>query len=389
MNFEKILMVTTSFPQNDGCSSGIFVKRLADALNSKINGKIVVLVPVSGTEQRSHTPYEVVGVQYLPENLQKKLHGEGGLPAALEGNKALFLLLPALAIGLFWSTYRSSSRSTAILANWTLAGVICGLVGVFRRCQVVTVLRGSDVNKARVSFLAKGILWMTLRLSQKVVCVSKGLNQSVLELFPWADSKLAVIENGIDFPDLDREKLKTKKILSLIFVASLTKNKNLSVVLDALIQIKRQGVEFSLDVIGDGPEMDNLRQKAVDLDLASVHFRGSVAPGQVFEFLNKASIFVNASYTEGRSNSLLEGMWSGCLGVVSNIPGNQLVVKHGFSGLLFDPNDPSTLANELLWIQENPTLANELAARGRGTLIKNSYSWRDCAEKYLAVLDQP
>lgn len=388
MKFEKILIVTTSFPQNEGSHSGIFVKRLADALDVVRAEKIEVLAPVSGTGQGSSSPYEVAGIHYLPGNLQKKLHGKGGLPAAIERNKGLLLLLPALAVGLFWSTYRSSNRSTVILANWTLTGVICGLVGIFRRCPIVTVLRGSDVNKARVSFFARAILWMTLQLSQKIVCVSSGLYQSVLELFPRIYSKIVVIENGIDVTDSDRETLKVEGLLSLVFVGSLTKNKNLSLVLDALSEIKKRGVGFRLEVIGDGPEMDNMKRKATDLELTSVNFHGSVAPTQVFEFLAKASIFINASFSEGRSNSLLEAIRSGCLGVVSQIPGNQSVVKHGYSGLLFDPKYPSDLANQLLWIHENPEVASKLAARGREILSENSYSWRDCAERYSAVLNQ-
>lgn len=388
MKFERIVVVTTSFPQDDESHNGIFVKRLVDALEAIVSERIKVLVPASGTEKLLSTPYDVVGIHYLPEKLQRKLHGKGGLPAALEANKSLFLLLPALAIGLFWATYRSSNRSTVILANWTLAGVLCGLVGLFRRCSVVTVLRGSDVNRASGSFFARVGLWMTIRLSGKVVCVSPGLYQCVLALFPRSSAKIVVIQNGVEIPDSDRQRLQADKLLSLVFVGSVTKNKNLSLVLDALTEIKRQGVDFSLDVLGDGPEREVLSRRAVDLGLSSIKFHGSVAPGRVFEFLDKNSVFINASFSEGRSNSLLEAICSGCLAVVSRIPGNQLVVKHGCSGLLFDPGDPSTLANQLLWIQENPLLAHKLAAEGREVLIENSYSWRDCAEKYSAILNQ-
>lgn len=388
MRCEKIVIVTTSFPQNDNSHSGIFVKRLADALNIIRSEKIEVIVPADGEKAALSVPYEVFRVRYIPSKLQKKLHGKGGLPAAIKGNKWLLFLVPLLAIGLFWSVYRRSNRSTAILANWTLAGFICCLAGIIRRSPVVTILRGSDVNSTKDSWAALALLWVTLRLSRKVVCVSDDLKNNVLKIAPNAESKLEVIGNGIDMPVSNQKDIETGKELSLLFVGNTTQNKNLSLILEALSELKKKNVKFRLDVIGDGPETKKLKGKVADLQLFSVSFHGAVAPGRVAQFMNNSLVFINASFSEGRSNSLLEAICCGCIAVVSDIPSNRAIIEHRYSGLLFDPHNPSSLASQLLWVEENRALANSMAVKGREVLSQSSYSWRDCAQKYSMILNK-
>lgn len=388
MKSQKIMLVTTSFPKNRYSHSGIFVKRLADALDSVRSENIEVIVPKGPESEALSTPYRVVQFRYLPKILQDKIHGEGGIPAALENNRSLSLLIPFLALGLFFSVYRRTHRSTIIIANWTLAGLVCGLVGIFKRCPVVTVLRGSDVNRAKNSKISRIFLWFSLKWSQRVVCVSDELRTDVLGIFPSDSPKVRVIQNGIEAPVPSQKNFSKNRILSLVFVGSATRNKNLSSVLRALGELAKKKVRFELNVVGDGPESENLKAQAAKLMLPSVKFHGAVPPERVFEFLNGSLVFINASFSEGRSNALVEAISSGCVAVVSDIPGNRALISHGESGLLFDPSDSSSLASQLLWIEHNRAEAERLASEGTKALTRRSALWRECAEEYSKLLTE-
>lgn len=388
MKSRNILVLSTSFPESDESHCGIFVKRLADALNVVRQEEIVVVAPLMGKRQDLSVPYRVVRVRYLPFKLQQKLHGKGGIPAAIESDKKVVLFLPLLAMALFLSVYWNSRWSKVILANWTLGGAICGLVGFLRRCPVVTVLRGSDVSNIEDRFIARMFLRMTLWFSSRVICVSEEQKQRIIQKFPDWQPKILVIENGIDLPRFTEKSVSPDNFLSLVFVGNVTKNKNLSVVLEALNELKRKGVGFRLNVIGDGPERLKLEERAVNLGLCSVFFHGAVRPDAVPQFLEESFVFINASFSEGRSNSLVEAIGYGCLPIVSRIPANEFVVKHKHSGLLFDPQDASSLVEQLLWVEENRAAAQALASTGRENMVSSSYTWNDCASRYSAVFNE-
>lgn len=382
------MLVTTSFPQSQSSHNGIFVKRLADALDDVRSESIEVIVPRGCESGTLSTPYPVVRFRYLPQKIQNTLHAEGGLPAALENNRLVGLLIPFLVLGLFLAVYRRCQRNTTILANWTLAGLTCGVVGFIKRCSVVTILRGSDVNRAKTSKVSRAVLWLSLRLSQRVVCVSDELRKDVLRIFPCDHEKIRVIENGIEVPAPLKKDFGPNNVLSLAFVGNATKNKNLATVLTALAELAAKNINFELHVVGGGPETETLKSLAGDLMLHSVSFHGVVAPERVFDYLNDSLVFINASFSEGRSNSLVEAICSGCVVVVSDIPGNRVLVSHGENGLLFDSSAPSSLTEQLLWIEQNRSEAEKLALHGQNTLIDRSRHWHKCAEDYSKLLNE-
>lgn len=383
----KLLIVTTSFPNSEDSSSGIFVKRLTNALAVKMPGRVQVVAPGFHDSGDLESPYDILRVQYASKTSLRKMHGKGGLPEALGADKKLVFLLPVLVAALFKAVYRSADRSSVLLANWTLSGAVCVAVGALKRCSVVTVLRGSDVNKANNSFLARTILFITLCFSEKLVCVSPALRQAVIAIFPSFESKVIVIENGVETRLPMRAKAAVIGPITISIVGNATPNKNFSVILDALSTVDPKGEKFNLNIIGDGSELPALKARATNLGLSSIKFLGSVHPEAVLEALDQSVVFINSSFSEGRSNALLEALQSGCLPVVSSIPGNLSVVQHGVNGLVFDPGDSDSLSEQLIWIINNRESAYALAEKGRTEFLQRSYSWSTCAEKYQKVFN--
>src|SRR5699024_2146812 len=72
-----------------------------------------------------------------------------------------------------------------------------------------------------------------------------------------------------------------------------------------------------------------------------------------------SNIFVFPSYQEGLPKALMEALASGLPSVVSNIRGNSDLIIEGKGGYLFDPDDFSTLSEDLKRVIGSPKLKEE------------------------------
>jgi len=87
--------------------------------------------------------------------------------------------------------------------------------------------------------------------------------------------------------------------------------------------------------------------------------------------LHTIDIFVLPSLSEAFSNSLMEAMACGCCAIASEVGGNPELVRHGETGLLFEPGNASDLANQLSLVVLNGSLRNRLAKAGSEWVSKN------------------
>ena len=99
-----------------------------------------------------------------------------------------------------------------------------------------------------------------------------------------------------------------------------------------------------------------------------VVMHGKAGSEKVLEVLKTADVFLLPSLSEGVSNAALEAMAME-LPVVSTAAGGMTeVITHGENGLLTDWRSPQHMADQLMWLQQNPCRAIEMGARARLTI---------------------
>ncbi|MBS1793983.1 MAG: glycosyltransferase family 4 protein [Acidobacteria bacterium] len=91
----------------------------------------------------------------------------------------------------------------------------------------------------------------------------------------------------------------------------------------------------------------------------------------LFAFLRLADAFTLPSYVEGLPISLLEAMALGIPAVSTRINAIPEAVIHEQTGLLVEAGDAPGLAEALLRLKNDPTLAKKLAAAGRRHVLAN------------------
>ncbi len=176
-----------------------------------------------------------------------------------------------------------------------------------------------------------------------VIAPSHGVQAMLRRL--GVDAPIAVVPNGVDlrrFETLPEPWPRAQfgwdaSHVVLIYVGRVAPEKNLPFLLRAFRGVNEVYPQTRLLIVGDGPERENLEERARLMQLERVvHFTGLVPYDDVPRYLRLADVFVTASVTEVHPLSVIEAMAAGLPVVGVRSPGVGEVVQHEVSGLLVD-----------------------------------------------------
>lgn len=166
-----------------------------------------------------------------------------------------------------------------------------------------------------------------------------------------------------------------------LVVGSFIRRKYHDVVIRAFLNTS--GEKDTLTIIGGGPENDNLRALAGELDTqGKVRFLGRVSRDQVLEEMGKAHIFTLISATETYGMVYIEAMTQGCLTIASSGGGFDGLIQDGKNGFLCAPGNQQEL--EDIYRKIAAMSASERNAIGQAAIdTAKHFSEREVAERYL------
>jgi glycosyltransferase involved in cell wall biosynthesis len=239
-----------------------------------------------------------------------------------------------------------------------------------------------------------GLLARLVRSVDLFVAISNEIREGLLE-DGISPNKIAGIPNcavlrvGHRQDNAEGEKLRNELGLEKRFVVTfcgrLDPRKGLDTLLTAWQKIIRKRREAVLLIVGDGPIGGNLKKSAIELGIDdSVRFLGWQE--KVSDFLRITDIFVHPSLQEGLSNTLLEAMAFGLPVIGTRIGGTVDVVTDGQNGILVEPGDSNTLAQEVLRLMEDRRRAMSLG-RAAFKTIESRYSVEKVFQRYIEIYD--
>lgn len=340
---------------------------------------------VVGQEHRmnSISEYSLSTFVYAPARWQVLAHGGGGIPGAIGDNPFLILLVPGFILSMLISCFRHARHADLIFANWSVCGVIAGVVGRIKGIPVVTTIRGEDANRIEVSVISKSMIKWCLRLNKKVVTVSDEMSAQIRQVFPEYSEKVLSIANGVAVADVSNSRhvrYSGTDVINIVTVGSLIPRKSVATALHGMVNLSP---EYRLTVIGDGPERDYLERLAYELGVNNrVRFFGHVSPGRINEMLREADIFILTSHAEGRPNSVLEAMAESLPVVGTDIAGVRELVIPGVTGYLVPVDDHNSLAESIKKLSD-PNVRVMLGNAGSQEIISRGLTWDRSAELYM------
>ena len=254
----------------------------------------------------------------------------------------------------------------------------------WRDCHLVVSER-NDLTKQQLPFPWPRFRRLLYRRADVLTANTTGVMDSLVPLFQAR--QLALLPNPLPMPVVPVSVGSAGDRQGFVSVARLVPQKGIDVLIRALAQTTGAARDWTLNLVGDGPEREALQRQVQQAGLQEqVQFLGFRSDPQTF--LLQAGVFVLPSRFEGMPNALLEAMAAGLAVVVTDAsPGPLEVVVDGVSGLVVPSDDPFALAEALDRLATDPLLRERLGAAARDTL--RQLDWPVVGPIWESLVDQP
>jgi len=140
-----------------------------------------------------------------------------------------------------------------------------------------------------------------------------------------------------------------------------------------------------LSLVGKGKGEQFIRRLIAALRLEDVEFAGAIPRERIHEAYANADIFINASRGDNMPVSILEAFASGLPVASSAAGGIPHMLTHEVNGLLSEVDDYEGLANNVLRLLQDPTLAHALAQNAHESAKK--CSWTAVRTRWLEIYE--
>ncbi|HEX6809841.1 MAG TPA: glycosyltransferase [Gemmatimonadaceae bacterium] len=358
----RVLFLAHSFPRTAGDAAGSFLLRLAQALESE--GITVQVVAPAAPGLADAEQFDGVGVErfrYAPRRFERLAY-TGTMAQDVRDSWSARLTMLSFLGSEFVSAVRSGRRFQPDLvhAHWWFPGGLVGTwVASMAGVPLITTLHGSDVRLARTVVGARPVFRHVLRHSAAVTAVSNWLAGEAGAVLPNLKPVVAPmpVDTTLFTPGNGRSADR------LLFVGRLNAQKGVSTLIDALPSI---AAPYAVDIVGDGPERAALEERARNLRVADrITWHGAVPHSDLPAMYQRAAILVVPSIDEGLGLVAVEAQLCATPVIAANSGGLSDIVRNGQTGVLVPPLDPSSLAQAIDEVLQNPERAREIGAAGR------------------------
>ena len=211
--------------------------------------------------------------------------------------------------------------------------------------------------------------WMTQfafrRSNTKFLAVSQSAREFAISNLKIPAQDIELVLNSIDVDDFSNSRESDflsgrSKTLTLGMASRLAPEKGHSVMIDAMADLRKKGVDVKLMVTGSGSYLNELELQVKRLNLGDcIEFVGVVE--SVKAFLENIDFFLVPSVdSEGLPTSILEAMAAGRLVIASDIGGAKEAIADGQEGILVPARDSKSLAAAIADLSANQTKVREM-----------------------------
>lgn len=243
------------------------------------------------------------------------------------------------------------------------SGALCAmkLVGKCAGIPYTISVHASDITvltKPLYKFFFAKKLQKAYKRADAISARSYMLAEKIKELSPYAANKTFIAPSGIDSNIVEPMEFFEQKAAEknqpyiISTVAKLIKRKNVDLIIKALYKAKLDN--YVLRIMGDGPEMEHLKNLVKDLDIEEkIIFEGNLPNKEVLIKLRLSDLFILLSTGETFGMAYLEAASRANIIVATKHDGIDGIVKDGQNGFTCEP-DAEKLADLIDKIYDLP-----------------------------------
>ncbi len=203
-------------------------------------------------------------------------------------------------------------------------------------------------------------------LTKRVLAVSEAVQTDLIGRCSLPDDFVTVIHSGVACSQerVEWEVLSPGRIPVVGTAGPLEAVKGFPFFLGAAARVLATGREVEFVIAGAGPEEENLRRLARELDIAEhVTFVPNLL--DFGEALEAMDIFCLPSLQQGIGTIMLEAMALGRPVIATRVGGVYRVIRDDETGLLVPPSDSAKLAERILELLNDPARARRIGDAAR------------------------
>lgn len=246
------------------------------------------------------------------------------------------------------------------------------------------------------SFFKKVLLNSTKLVSISPHCIQEFCGQpSLAECRENIVNETLIIPNGIDkrfLYDLYRQsRVLSNKQMRIVFVAAYQRRKGIKELIEAIIDLNKEGYKITLDAIGDGlPFRDTNADYVSELKKIAtthkeIHLLKFMDKDGIKEFLRKSDIFAMPSRKETFGLVYIEALSQGLPILYSKNDGIDGFYEDGYVGYGAIALDKEDIKRQIIKIYDDyPTLLENI----RNLNFEKDFGWPSIAQKYYTIYKQ-
>lgn len=188
---------------------------------------------------------------------------------------------------------------------------------------------------------------------------------------------------------IEKKGLKHPQGVSILWAGRLIGLKHPEAAIYVAKMLKRDGVDFELNIIGTGNLENKIKKQIQESGLQDcVHMLGSMTPAEVRTHMEEADIFLFTSdRCEGWGAVLNESMNSGCAVVADgNIGSVPYLINDGVNGMIYKSTNRKNLYEKVSYLVHNPKEREQIGKSAYSSML-NLWNGEVAAKNLLELCE--
>lgn len=216
--------------------------------------------------------------------------------------------------------------------------------------------------------------FIALSQSTKNKLVNCGVNKN----------RITKIYAGVDYAFFSKINAKKQNTFTICCVSRLVKYKRVDLLVQAIKIVLDRGYKLRVNIIGNGPEANNINALIRQLSLQKiVTLESNLTRHELAKKLKSSHLLCLPSTQEGFGLVVLEAAASGVPYLVSDLPVFREITNNGQGGLFFRKDSVKDLSYKIMKFMDSKMLQKVLPQNARRLALL--YSWPEIANQFLKV----